>query len=55
MCLIGKEMAKRLESMHEKGLLHFDLKSNNLTQDNYNSSYNIYFTYSKILFKQFKK
>ncbi len=39
-CLIGKEMVKRLESMHEKGLLHRDLKPNNLTWGNYNSSYN---------------
>ena len=39
-CLIGKEIVKRLESMHEKGLLHRDLKPNNLTWGNYNSSYN---------------
>ena len=47
-------MAKRLESMYEKGLIHCNLKSNNLTWGNYNSSYNIYFTYSKVLFKQLK-
>ena len=41
-CLIGKEMVKRLESMHEKGLLHRDLKPNNLTWGNYNSSYNYF-------------
>ena len=39
-CLIGKEMVKRLESMHDKGLLHRDLKPNNLTWGNYNNSYN---------------
>ena len=39
-CLIGKEMVKRLENMHEKGILHRDLKPNNLTWGNYNSSYN---------------
>ena len=39
-CLIGKEMVKRLETMHEKGILHRDLKPNNLTWGNYNSSYN---------------
>ena len=39
-CLIGIEMVKRLESMHENGILHRDLKPNNLTWGNYNSSYN---------------
>ena len=39
-CLIGKEMVKRLETMHGKGILHRDLKPNNLTWGNYNSSYN---------------
>ena len=39
-CLIGIEMVKRLESMHEKGILHRDLKPNNLAWGNYNSSYN---------------
>ena len=39
-CLIGKEMVKRLENMHEKGILHRDLRPNNLTWRNYNSSYN---------------
>ena len=39
-CLIGKEMVKRLENMHEKGILHRDLKPNNLTWGNFNSSYN---------------
>ena len=39
-CLIGIEMVKRLESMHEKGILHRDLKPNNFTWGNYNSSYN---------------
>ena len=36
-------MVKRLESMHEKGLLHRDLKPNNLTWGNYNNSYNTVF------------
>ena len=39
-CLIGIEIVKRLESMHEKGILHRDLKPNNLAWGNYNSSYN---------------
>jgi serine/threonine protein kinase len=39
-CLIGIEMVKRLETMHNLGLLHRDLKPNNLTWGNYNSSYN---------------
>ena len=39
-CLIGKEIVKRLENMHEKGILHRDLKPNNLTWGNFNSSYN---------------
>ncbi len=47
-CLIGKEMVKRLESMHEKGLLHRDLKPNNLTWGNYNSSYNNLSNYNSI-------
>ena len=38
--IIGKEMVKRLETMHEKGILHRDLKPNNLTWGNFNSSYN---------------
>ena len=45
-CLIGKEMVKRLENMHEKGILHRDLKPNNLTWGNYNSSYNNLVNYS---------
>ena len=36
-------MTKRLESMYEKGLLHCDLKSNNLAWGNYNSTYNTVF------------
>ena len=36
-------MVKRFESMKEKGLLHQDLKLNNLTWGNYNSSYNTVF------------
>ena len=36
-------MVKRLESLHENGLLHCDLKPNNLTWANYNSSYNTVF------------
>ena len=36
-------MIKRLESMYEKGLLHRDLKPNNLTWGNYNSSCNTVF------------
>ena len=36
-------MVKRFESMKEKGLLHQDLKLNNLTQGNYNSPYNTVF------------
>ena len=32
-------MVKRLESMQDKGLLHRDLKPNNLTWENYNNSY----------------
>ena len=39
-CSIGKEMVKRLENIHEKGILHRDLKPNNFTWGNYNSSYN---------------
>jgi serine/threonine protein kinase len=39
-CLIGLEMIKRLETMHEKGILHRDLKPNNLAWGNYNNSYN---------------
>jgi len=39
-CLIGIEMTKRLESMHEKGILHRDLKPNNLAWGNFNNSYN---------------
>ena len=35
-CIIGKEMVKRLETMHEKGILHRDLKPNNLTWGNFN-------------------
>ena len=38
-CLIGIEMVKRLETMHEKGILHRDLKPNNLAWGNYNNSY----------------
>ena len=33
-------MVKSLETLHDKGLLHRDLKLNNLTWGNYNSSYN---------------
>ena len=33
-------MVKSLETLHDKGLLHRDLKPNNLTWGNYNSSYN---------------
>ena len=40
-CLIGKEMVKRLETMHGKGILHRDLKPNNLTWGNYSSYNNI--------------
>ena len=47
-CLIGKEMVKRLENMHEKGILHRDLKPNNLTWGNYNSSYNNLSNYNSI-------
>jgi serine/threonine protein kinase len=39
-CLIGIEMVKRLETMHQKGILHRDLKPNNLTWGNFNNSYN---------------
>ena len=39
-CILGKEIIKRLESMHDKGILHRDLKPNNLTWGNFNSSYN---------------
>ena len=39
-CNLGKEIVKRLESMHDKGILHRDLKPNNLTWGNFNSSYN---------------
>ena len=38
-CLIGIEMVKRLETMHDKGILHRDLKPNNLAWGNYNNSY----------------
>ena len=47
-CLIGKEIVKRLESMHEKGILHRDLKPNNLTWGNFNSSYNNISNYNSI-------
>ena len=47
-CLIGKEMVKRLENMHEKGILHRDLKPNNLTWGNYNSSYNNLSNYNSL-------
>ncbi len=47
-CLIGKEMVKRLENMHEKGILHRDLKPNNLTWGNYNSSYNNISNYNSL-------
>ena len=47
-CLIGKEMVKRLENMHEKGILHRDLKPNNLTWGNFNSSYNNLSNYNSI-------
>ena len=33
-------MVKRFESIQEKGILHGDLKPNNLTWGNYNNSYN---------------
>jgi len=39
-CAIGKQMVQRLENIHEKGILHRDLKPNNFTWGNYNSSYN---------------
>lgn len=38
-CLVGKEVVNRLESMHKKGLLHRDLKPNNLTWGNFSSRY----------------
>ena len=47
-CLIGKEIVKRLENMHEKGILHRDLKPNNLTWGNFNSSYNNISDYNSI-------
>ena len=47
-CLIGKEIVKRLENMHEKGILHRDLKPNNLTWGNFNSSYNNISNYNSI-------
>ena len=47
-CLIGLEMIKRLETMHEKGILHRDLKPNNLAWGNFNSSYNYISTNNNI-------
>ncbi len=47
-CLIGKEIVKRLENMHEKGILHRDLKPNNLTWGNFNSSYNNITNYNSL-------
>ena len=47
-CLIGKEIVKRFENMHEKGILHRDLKPNNLTWGNFNSSYNNISNYNSI-------
>ena len=41
--LIWLRMVKRLESLHENGLLHWYLKPNNLTWANYNSLYNTIF------------
>ena len=47
-CLIGKEIVTRLQNMHEKGILHRDLKPNNLTWGNFNSSYNNITNYNSI-------
>ena len=38
-CLIGIEMVKLSEVMHEKEILHRDLKQNNLAWGNYNNFY----------------
>ena len=39
-CRLGKEIINRLQSMHKKGLIHRDLKPNNLTWGNFSSKYN---------------
>ena len=38
-CKIGKEVISRLQTMHKKGLIHRDLKPNNLTWGNFSNKY----------------
>ena len=48
-CRIGKEIINRLQSMHKKGLIHRDLKPNNLTWGNFSSKYNNNYSNKKFI------